>query len=132
MLKPPSASVTLLGSWDGGRPAVARAGGGPGGGGPRAGRGAPGKGAGAAILGLIALAVVMTVVSAGLVFIQPEERGVVISALDPKGYRTEALQPGLRWVVPFLENVVTYPISRQTYTMSIAPLEGAVQGGDAV
>jgi regulator of protease activity HflC (stomatin/prohibitin superfamily) len=42
------------------------------------------------------------------------------------------LQPGLRWVVPFFENVVTYPISRQTYTMSIAPLEGAVQGDDAV
>ena len=98
----------------------------------RAGRGQPVKGAAAAILGLIVLAVVMTVVSAGLVFIQPEERGVVISALDPQGYRTEALQPGLRWVVPFLENVVTYPISRQTYTMSIAPLEGAVQGDDAV
>src|SRR3990172_6170007 len=78
----------------------------------RAGRGAPVKGAAAVILGLMALAVVMTVVSAGLVFIQPEERGVVISALDPKGYRTEALQPGLRWVVPFLENVVTYQISR--------------------
>jgi len=98
----------------------------------RAGRGAPVKGAAAVILGLMALAVVMTVVSAGLVFIQPEERGVVISALDPKGYRTEALQPGLRWVVPFLENVVTYPISRQTYTMSIAPSEGAIAGDDSV
>jgi regulator of protease activity HflC (stomatin/prohibitin superfamily) len=98
----------------------------------RAGRGTPVKGAGAAIIGLIALAVLMTVVSAGLVFIQPEERGVVISALDPRGYRAEALTPGLRWVVPFFENVVTYPISRQTYTMSIAPLEGAVQGDDAV
>lgn len=86
----------------------------------RAGRGKPMKGAGAAILGLIALAVLMTVVSAGLVFIQPEQRGVVISALDPQGYRGEALQPGLRWVVPFFENVVTYPISRQLYTMTIA------------
>lgn len=98
----------------------------------RAGRGKPVKGATAAILGLIALAVLMTVVSAGLVFIQPEERGVVVSALAPKGYREEALQPGLRWVVPFLENVVVYPISQQTYTMSIAPLEGAVQGDDSV
>ena len=98
----------------------------------RAGRGKPVKGAAAAIIGLIALAVLLTVVSAGLVFVQPEERGVVISALDPQGYRTEALQPGLRWVVPFFENVVMYPISRQTYTMSIAPLEGAVQGDDAV
>jgi regulator of protease activity HflC (stomatin/prohibitin superfamily) len=98
----------------------------------RAGRGKPVKGAPAVILGLIALAVLLTVVSAGLVFVQPEERGVVISALDPKGYREEALQPGLRWVVPFFENVVTYPISRQTYTMSIAPLEGAIQGDDSV
>jgi len=98
----------------------------------RAGRAKPVKGAAAAILGLIVLALVMTVVSAGLVFVQPEERGVVISALDPQGYRTEALQPGLRWVVPFFENVVVYPISRQTYTMSIAPLEGAVQGDDSV
>ncbi|HMK08840.1 MAG TPA: SPFH domain-containing protein, partial [Anaerolineales bacterium] len=98
----------------------------------RASRGKPVKGATAAILGLIVLASLLTVVSAGLVFIQPEERGVVISALDPKGYRAEALQPGLRWVVPFFENVVVYPISRQTYTMSIAPSEGAVSGDDSV
>lgn len=98
----------------------------------RAGRGNPIKSGAALILGMIGLAVVLTVVSAGLVFVQPEERGVVISAVAPKGYREEALQPGLRWVVPFLENVVTYPISRQTYTMSIAPSEGAIAGDDSV
>jgi regulator of protease activity HflC (stomatin/prohibitin superfamily) len=91
----------------------------------RAGRGNPVKGATAIILGLIGLAVLLTVVSAGLVFVQPEERGVVISALAPKGYREEALQPGLRWVVPFFETVVTYPISRQIYTMTIAPAEAS-------
>ncbi len=78
------------------------------------------------------LALVLTTVSAGLVFIQPEERGVVISALDPKGYREQALQPGLRWIIPYFENVVIYPISRQSYTMSIAPLEGQMQGDDSV
>ena len=78
------------------------------------------------------LAIVLTTVSAGLVFIQPEERGVVISALDPKGYREQALQPGLRWIIPYFENVVIYPISRQSYTMSIAPLEGQLQGDDSV
>jgi regulator of protease activity HflC (stomatin/prohibitin superfamily) len=46
------------------------------------------------------LAVVLTSVSAGLVFIQPEERGVVISALAPDGYRDEPLQPGLNWIIP--------------------------------
>ncbi len=98
----------------------------------RAGRGRPVKSATALVLGLIGLALLLTVVSAGLVFMQPEQRGVVISALAPKGYREEILQPGLHWVVPFFETVVIYPISRQTYTMSIAPTEGAVTGDDSV
>ncbi len=78
------------------------------------------------------LAVAMTTVSAGLVFIQPEERGVVISALKPQGIREQALQPGLRWIIPYFESVVTYPISRQTYTMSIATQEGQIAGDDSV
>lgn len=84
------------------------------------------------ILILAIVAVVLTSVSAGLVFIQPEERGVVISAVSPKGYREEALQPGLNWVVPFLETVRIYKISRQTYTMSIAPSEGQIIGDDSI
>jgi len=98
----------------------------------RAGRGRPIRSGTALVLGLVVVALLLTVVSAGLVFMQPEQRGVVISALAPKGYREEILQPGLHWVVPFFETVVVYPISRQTYTMSIAPLEGAVQGDDSV
>ena len=78
------------------------------------------------------LAVVLTTVSAGLVFIQPEERGVVISAIADEGYRQEPLQPGLNWIIPYFESVVRYPISRQTYTMSIAPMEGQIQGDDSV
>ena len=78
------------------------------------------------------LAIALTSVSAGLVFIQPDERGVVISAIDPKGFREQALTPGLRWIVPFFENVITYSISKQTYTMSIAPSEGAVVGDDSI
>ncbi|MCI0518787.1 MAG: prohibitin family protein, partial [Chloroflexi bacterium] len=77
------------------------------------------------------LALVLSSVSAGLVFISPQERGVVISAVAP-GYRTEALQPGLRWIIPFVENVIAYPISKQTYTMSISPLEGQIQGDDSI
>jgi regulator of protease activity HflC (stomatin/prohibitin superfamily) len=56
---------------------------------------------------------------------------VVITAISP-GYRSQALQPGLRWVIPFVENVVTYPISKQSYTMSIAPVEGQIQGDDSI
>jgi regulator of protease activity HflC (stomatin/prohibitin superfamily) len=88
----------------------------------------------ATAIGLIVtllLALILNTVSSGLVFIQPQERGVVISALQD-GVRPEALQPGLNWVVPYFENVVTYPISRQTYTMSIAPVEGQISGDDSV
>ena len=84
------------------------------------------------IIGVIAIALVLTTISAGLVFIEPEERGVVISAISPKGYRDGILQPGLRWIVPFLERTVIYPISKQTYTMSILPSEGAVFGDDSI
>jgi regulator of protease activity HflC (stomatin/prohibitin superfamily) len=85
-----------------------------------------------AILVTSILAVVITSISAGLVFIQPEERGVVISAIADEGYRQEPLQPGLNWIIPYFESVIRYPISRQTYTMSIAPSEGQIQGDDSV
>lgn len=84
------------------------------------------------ILVVAIAAVILTSISAGLVFIQPEERGVVISAVAPAGYREQALEPGLRWIIPFLENVVTYKISRQTYTMSITPSEGQLLGDDSI
>jgi regulator of protease activity HflC (stomatin/prohibitin superfamily) len=90
------------------------------------------KGAVTILLVVLGISIVLSAVSAGLVFIQPEERGVVISALQPGGYRPEPLQPGLRWIIPFFESVVTYPISRQTYTMSIAPSEGTIQGDDSI
>jgi regulator of protease activity HflC (stomatin/prohibitin superfamily) len=83
------------------------------------------------IVGLVA-AVILNTVSAGLVFVQPQERGVVISAIEPGGYRKDVLQPGLRWVIPYAENVKTYSISKNTYTMSIAQLEGDIQGDDSI
>lgn len=77
------------------------------------------------------LALIISAVSAGLVFVQPEERGVVISALQ-QGVRKQALNPGLTWVIPGFERVITYPIGRQTYTMSIAPSEGSIEGDDSI
>ncbi|MEJ5225357.1 MAG: SPFH domain-containing protein, partial [Anaerolineales bacterium] len=96
----------------------------------RVSRGQPAKGFGTSVLISGVVAAILTVVGAGLVFINPQERGVVISALDPKGYREQALQPGLRFVVPFAEQVVRYPISRQTYTMSISSAD--LDGGETV
>lgn len=98
----------------------------------RASRGQSVKGLSTGIIVAILLAAVLTTVSAGLVFIQPNERGVVISAIAPKGYREQALTPGLRWIIPYVESVERYKISMQNYTMSIAPLEGQVQGDDSV
>ena len=90
------------------------------------------KAAGTLVAVGVVTALVLTAVSAGLVFIQPEERGVVISAVAPDGYRTAPLGPGLHWIIPFAENVIRYPISKQTYTMSIAPNEGAIMGDDSI
>jgi len=84
------------------------------------------------VIGSLALALVLSTVSQGLLFIQPEARGVVISALQQKGIRPQALQPGLRFVVPFFESVTTYPIAKQTYTMSGAAGEGQIAGDDSI
>jgi len=97
----------------------------------RATRGQPFRGAIGLIIGAIAVALIATVASASIIFIQPTDRGVVISALD-EGVRPIELSPGLNFVVPFLENVLHYPIERQTYTMSIAPQEGQIVGDDSV
>lgn len=86
----------------------------------RAWRARPLRGGGGLVTGLFALAIVLSVLSAGLVFIQANERGVVISPYDPQGYRSQALEPGLHWIIPG-ESVVRYSISRQTYTMTAAP-----------
>lgn len=98
----------------------------------RASRGRPVRNATGIIVFIGLVSLVMTILSQGLVFINPQERGVVISAFSPKGYRDAALQPGLRWVIPFAETVVRYPISRETYTMSIATSEGQLQGDDSI
>jgi regulator of protease activity HflC (stomatin/prohibitin superfamily) len=98
----------------------------------RGSRGRPLKGAVSIIIATLVFALILTTVSAGLVFIQPDERGVVISAVQEKGYRQVELQPGLRWVIPFVENVRVYTIARQTYTMSIAAAEGDIFGDDSI
>jgi regulator of protease activity HflC (stomatin/prohibitin superfamily) len=98
----------------------------------RLGRNQPIKGLTSLTVGVLIAAFVLTIVGAGLVFINPQERGVVISALSPQGYRQEPLAPGLHWVVPFAEQVQRYVISRQTYTMSAQTTEGQVTGDDSI
>lgn len=97
----------------------------------RAARGTPMKSGNTIVIVLAVVAIAVNVVGAGLVFVQPNERGVVIT-IASGGVRDEALQPGLNWVIPYAESVVPYSISRNTYTMSIAPQEGQIVGDDSV
>jgi regulator of protease activity HflC (stomatin/prohibitin superfamily) len=83
-------------------------------------------------IALLVAAILLTTVGSGLVFLQANEYGVVISAFQPKGYRTQALGPGLHWIIPFVESVQKYSIARQTYTMSSTSSEGTVQGDDSI
>ena len=98
----------------------------------RASRNKPLKNAATLLLVTGLIAVALTGAALGVVFIEPDQRGVVISAVVPGGIRPEALSPGLHWIIPFAEKVVNYPISKQTYTMSIASKEGDIQGDDSI
>ncbi len=84
------------------------------------------------MLTFLLLTVVLATVGAGIVFVPPNEAGVVISYITPKGYRDAPLASGLHLIVPYAESVVMYPISKQTYTMSVAPNEGQIQGDDSI
>jgi regulator of protease activity HflC (stomatin/prohibitin superfamily) len=97
----------------------------------RASRNQNAKGLSSTAIGVVVLAVILTVLGAGLQFIEPNERGVVISPYIQAGFKPDALTPGLKWIIPG-ERVEKYSISRQTYTMSIATQEGQIQGDDSI
>ncbi len=100
----------------------------------RATRRQPTKGIVTLGIGAFIFAIVISIISAGIVFIEPQERAVVVSPYSfraPKGYLEESFTPGLHWIVPG-ENVEHYEISRQTYTMSAASSEGNLVGDDSI
>jgi regulator of protease activity HflC (stomatin/prohibitin superfamily) len=80
----------------------------------------------------VLLAASLSVIRISLVFIYPQEVGVVISLLSKNGIRAEPFRSGLHWIVPLLERVVIYPIYWQTYTMSGKPMEGQKLGTDSI
>jgi regulator of protease activity HflC (stomatin/prohibitin superfamily) len=98
----------------------------------RASRSQPAKGLTTLLIILLVSASLLTIVGMGLVFLQADEYAVVKSAFQPNGYREEPLNPGLHWIIPFVEQVQRYSIARQTYTMSSATSEGNVQGDDSI
>jgi regulator of protease activity HflC (stomatin/prohibitin superfamily) len=97
----------------------------------RAGRNQSAKGIGSAVVIVLVIAGILTTLGAGLVYVESSERGVV-RTIRAGGVRPDPLTPGLHWIVPVVEQVVTYSISNQTYTMSATPNEGQLQGDDSI
>ena len=94
----------------------------------RASRNQNAKGLSSLAIGMLVLAIVLTLAGAGLVFIEPTEVGVVVTIFGQGGIRPDPLQAGLHWIVPFVERVERYPISIQTFTMARTASEGETQG----
>ncbi len=83
------------------------------------------------VIGLLLIGgVALNTLSNGLVSIPPQERGIVLNLFT--GYRGPALEPGVHFITPFVENVKRYNIGQQNYTMSKTPSEGQIIGDDSV
>ncbi len=69
------------------------------------------------VIGVIGVLVTVPV-NAGLVLVQPNEVGVVFrqTASGDAALR-EPLQPGLKWVVPFVDQVIIYNVGQQSVDM---------------
>jgi regulator of protease activity HflC (stomatin/prohibitin superfamily) len=89
------------------------------------------KGISTTVVLVLVVAIVLSALGAGLVYVESNERGVV-KTIRAGGIRPEALGPGLHWIVPIVEQVVTYSVSNQTYTMSAVATEGQIQGDDSI
>jgi regulator of protease activity HflC (stomatin/prohibitin superfamily) len=89
-------------------------------------------GSAAIVVGAVVLAAVLTTGAAGIVFVEPDELGVVVTAVGGGGIRPEPLRSGLHWIVPFAERVERYSILRQNYTMSSVQDEGQTPGDDSI
>lgn len=74
-----------------------------------------------AVAGVIGF-IIITPLNAGLNLIQPQEVGVVFRQIGQADEGTsnlrEPLQPGLRWVIPFVDQVTIYPTEQQSVTMA--------------
>jgi prohibitin 1 len=91
----------------------------------------PTRGLSSLVIGLVVVAILMTIAGAGLVFVEPDQRGVVIT-IGKGGILPDALEPGIHWIIPFVQRVELYSIARATYTMATSTGEGQVQGDDSI
>jgi len=97
----------------------------------RASRNQNAKGLSSSAITVVVIAIILTTLGAGLVYVEANERGVV-KTVRAGGVRSVALDPGLHWILPIVEQVVPYSISNQTYTMSATPSEGQIQADDSI
>jgi regulator of protease activity HflC (stomatin/prohibitin superfamily) len=97
----------------------------------RVGRNQNTRGIGSTAIVVLVVAAILSTLGAGLVYVESSERGVV-RTIRAGGVRPDPLGPGLHWILPVVEQVVTYSISNQTYTMSATPNEGQVAGDDSI
>ena len=80
--------------------------------------------------GLVAGGVILSTLGRGLIFVNAQERGIVINLFT--GVRAQTLQPGIHFMTPFVESARTFSIGQRAYTMSSVPTEGQIGGNDAV
>ena len=78
----------------------------------------------------IVTSVAITLIAMAIVFVQPHENAVVISALTRDGIRSKSLDSGLHAVVPFLERAVRYPIYNHNFSISKSGFERGQMGVD--
>lgn len=97
----------------------------------RSSRQQPVKGLMSVFIALIVVAIILSTVGAGVVFVEPDEMAVVIT-IAQGGIRPDPLQAGIHFVMPFIERVERFSILRQTYTMSSVADEGQSQGDDSI
>lgn len=74
----------------------------------------------------------LTAINTSLVFVEPQQVGVVVSLVSPEGVREQPFRSGLHWIIPLAEQAHIYPIFWQNYTMSAKPMEGQLLGNDAI
>jgi regulator of protease activity HflC (stomatin/prohibitin superfamily) len=98
----------------------------------RASRNQPAKGLNTVVVVLLVAAIVLTAAGAAVIFVEPDELGVVVTAIGGRGIRPEPLNSGLHWIIPFVERVERYSILNQTYTMSSAADEGQFASDDSI
>ena len=98
----------------------------------RAGRNQNAKGITSTALIVLVVALLLITLGSGLVFVEPDELGVVITVIGQGGIRPEALPAGLHWIIPFAERVERYSILNQTYTMTSVSAEGQIAGDDSI